>query len=88
MVDNQPSQKAHLSPQENTEGEAEFLEGIFLPSRDFQRVGFAWKTNGDTMTGGGGSNGNADAWWFQPGHYPSNANEQYFVTNTGVFGNL
>jgi hypothetical protein len=50
-----------------------------------QRIGFAWKTNGDTCTGLGGSGGAPDAWWFEPGHFPNNINEQYYVTAEGVF---
>ncbi|MFA5486048.1 MAG: hypothetical protein WC275_03070 [Bacilli bacterium] len=49
------------------------------------RVGFAWKTNGDLATGLGGSGGGPDAWWFEAGHFPSNPDEQYYVTQNGAF---
>ncbi|HZJ89356.1 MAG TPA: hypothetical protein VFD05_01555 [Bacilli bacterium] len=62
-----------------------FVPAAFFPEGDMLRVGFAWKTNGDVMTGGGGSDGGPDAWWFAAGHWPSNAQEQYYVTADGVF---
>lgn len=63
---------------------------VFIPievlgEHEVVRVGFAWKTNGDTATGLGGSGGAADAWWFAPGHTPNNAGQQYYVTAAGVF---
>jgi hypothetical protein len=36
------------------------------------------------MTGGGGSAGAADAWWFIAGHYPTNVAEAYIVDATGI----
>ncbi len=68
----------------------ETVAEIFYPrevlgNADMVRIGFAWKTNGDTATGLGGSGGNADAWWFEAGHWPNNADEQYYVTADGIF---
>ncbi len=62
-----------------------FIPRWALPEGDMHRVGFAWKTNGDTATGLGGSGGGPDAWWFEAGHFPNNADEQYYVTAEGLF---
>lgn len=62
-----------------------FIPTPYLPAGTTVRVGFAWKTNGDMMTGAGGSGGAADAWWFAPGHTPNNTSQQYYVTANGIF---
>ena len=62
-----------------------FIPTPYLPTGLTVRVGFAWKTNGDTMTGAGGSGGAADAWWFAPGHTPNNTAQQYYVNANGIF---
>ncbi len=57
----------------------------FAEAETYLRVGFAWKTNGDVATGLGGNGGGPDAWWFEPGHFPNNESEQYYVTEYGIF---
>ncbi len=79
-----------LYGQGDAAAEYESIAEMFVPAfafaeGDMQRIGFAWKTNGDTCTGLGGSGGAPDAWWFEPGHFPNNINEQYYVTAEGVF---
>lgn len=70
----------------------ETVAEVFIPIAvfgdvDMLRVGFAWKTDGDTATGLGGNGGAADAWWFAAGHFPNNGEEQYYVTADGIFAN-
>ncbi len=84
--------KAIIASREYTEGTAEyesiaefFIPRWALPEGDMHRVGFAWKTNGDTATGLGGSGGGPDAWWFEAGHWPNNIDEQYYVNADGLF---
>jgi len=61
-----------------------FIPETLLGEATSRHVGFAWKTDGDLMTGGGGSAGAADAWWFIAGHYPTNVAEAYIVDATGI----
>ncbi|NLI94949.1 MAG: hypothetical protein GX350_03965 [Erysipelotrichaceae bacterium] len=49
-------------------------------------VGFAFKTVGDQIRGGGGNE--LDDWWFAPGHFPANAAEAYRVTVDGLFAQV
>lgn len=60
-----------------------FIPKAFINNEDMQRVGFAWKTTGDIMTGAGAP----DAWWYAPGHTPGTLAEQYYVTANGIFVN-
>ncbi len=65
-----------------------FIPGAYFPEGASQRVGFAWKTNGDLITGGAANGGNEDAYWVIPMHWPNNAGEQYYVTAEGIFETL
>ena len=51
----------------------------------YVRVGVAWKTNNDTMTGGGAGAYNAgDTWWTPYGAYPNNEYRCY-ATAEGIY---
>lgn len=78
-----------------TEGEANYetifelvIPNLFLKSllKEDQSVsvGFAWKTPGDVITGGGANNGNEDPWWILPGRSQTDANQQFTVTENGL----
>ena len=65
-----------------------FIPAPYLPIADYQRVGFAWKTPGDDITGGAANEGLADSYWVIPMHWPNNAAEQYYVNADGIFATI
>jgi len=65
-----------------------FIPAPYFAAADYQRVGFAWKTPGDDITGGAANGGNADSYWVIPGHWPNNAAEQFYVNADGIFASI
>ena len=60
-----------------------YLDGL-LDADGNVAIGFAFKTNGDVMTGGGANGGKEDAWWILPGRGQNNKAEQFVVTENGL----
>ena len=60
-----------------------YLDGL-LDAEGNVAVGFAFKTNGDVMTGGGANGGKEDAWWILPGRDQTNKAQQFVVTENGL----
>lgn len=58
----------------------------YTASDGYVRVGVAWKTNNDSMTGGGAIY-NGDAWWAPYGAYPNASNGDYrcYATAEGIY---
>jgi hypothetical protein len=66
----------------------------FMPAAFYQsyidagliRVGFAFKTPGDVLFGGGGTGvGGGDDWWYAVGHTPGTLAQQFYVYTDGVY---
>jgi hypothetical protein len=78
---------------EYTEGEAayETIAEYFIPHAYYGtatsvRIGFAWKTPGDVIYGGGGTGvGGGDDWWFVAGHTPNNQSQAFYIYEDGIF---
>jgi hypothetical protein len=67
----------------------------FLPAAFYQtqitagllRIGFAFKTTGDILVGGGGTGmSGGDDWWYVAGHNPNTLAQQFYVYTDGVYG--
>lgn len=65
-----------------------YIADALIPNntgKDFVKVGVAFKVPGENILINYRDEGKPTDWWWAPRHFPSSANEQYFVYSDGFF---
>jgi len=63
-----------------------FIADAHLETRNgVPRIGFAWKTPDDLANNGADLDGNPSVWWHVKGRWGNNADQQYYVLESGLF---